>query len=787
MNRITCASGARMLTQSRKRRRVSASRRLSVRSRASRAATRCVADLRTLFPVPVSPLLAALTTSISLCPRQLWSRYLAEQVEAARALPPSSSAVHRANAVFERALATMHKMPRIWEHYLNFLTNQKLITHTRRTFDRALRALPITLHERIWSLYLPFARQNGVPTQTTLRVYRRYLKLEPAHAEEFVELLKQRGHWNEAATRLASIVGDDSFVSLAGKTKHQLWLELCELVTEHPSEVQSLPVERIIRGGIRKFSSEVGRLWNALADFFIRQGQFERARDMYDEALASVVTVRDFSMVFDALTQFEESMLSAKMEQQQQQQQQADDSASKTGEPERFLLEDDGDDIDLRLARLEKLTEQRPELLSNVKLRQNPHNVFEWLRRIHLFDSDPKRQIVTYTEAVKTVDPHKATGRLPDLWTNFAKLYENHGDLSNAQNVFQRASTSKFRRSGDLATIYLEWAEMLLRHKKNDEAQQLLRRATSPPKRSRDDNGNELDEPNALLHKNVRLWHLLCDLEESLGSLESAKSVYERALDLKVATPQTVLNYASLMRERSYHEEAFRIYERGVDAFGFPHAKEIWQAYLRHFVERYGGKKLERARDLFEQAIATAPATEKKQFFLGLAKLEEDYGLAKRAMNAYGRAASSVPSDQVMEVIRLYVSKATDFFGVSKVRQVYEQFIQWPQISNEQCKALCLDYAELERKLGEIDRARALFSYASQFANPQDDPQFWDTWRSFEIEHGNESTFREMLRIKRSVAAAFSKIHFNASTVTVPAEEMQPKHHQQQQQHASPA
>jgi len=29
--------------------------------------------------------------------------------------------------------------------------------------------------------------------------------------------------------------------------------------------------------------------------------------------------------------------------------------------------------------------------------------------------------------------------------------------------------------------------------------------------------------------------------------------------------------------------------------------KELWVAYLSKFVERYGGSKLERARDLFEQ------------------------------------------------------------------------------------------------------------------------------------------------------------------------------------------
>jgi len=42
-------------------------------------------------------------------------------------------------------------------------------------------------------------------------------------------------------------------------------------------------------------------LWTALADFHIRRGAFEVARDVYEEGLAAVATVRDFGLIFDAL------------------------------------------------------------------------------------------------------------------------------------------------------------------------------------------------------------------------------------------------------------------------------------------------------------------------------------------------------------------------------------------------------------------------------------------------------------------------------------------------------
>jgi hypothetical protein len=46
-----------------------------------------------------------------------------------------------------------------------------------------------------------------------------------------------QGRWGEAARKLADVLDDDTFRSLEGKSKHQLWLELCDIITKHPKEV----------------------------------------------------------------------------------------------------------------------------------------------------------------------------------------------------------------------------------------------------------------------------------------------------------------------------------------------------------------------------------------------------------------------------------------------------------------------------------------------------------------------------------------------------------------------
>ena len=690
---------------------------------------------------------------------KLWRAYLSDLLSSSSAI--GSDVVVRA---FERSLVSgMNKMPRIWLEYLFFLRTdagtRADVTATRRCFDRALRSLPAAQHERIWAVYLEWvndddkkkSNQVGVPTETGVRVYRRYLKLNPSHGEEYIAYLIRRGRHGEAATVLASLVRSPNFSSLLGKTKHQLWLELCDLVTQHPDAITSasLNVDAILRSGINKFKSEVGRLWTSLADYYIRKGMFEVARDTYTEGLGAVMTVRDFSLVYDAFARFEETMIAAKMEEAEQLEEEEGGEASK----EALDL-----DLDLRLCRLDKLMESRPELLNAVVLRQNPNNVQEWLKRVKIFrDQEDLAQCVqTFLEAVKAVDPPlAANGKYGSLWVGFAKFYEQTPQvksLEDARSVFRKATTSSSNggkmmkmKTEDLASVWCEWAEMEVRHRCYREALEVMRLATSK------------DSP---CRRSQRAWMLLGDLTESLGSLQEVKAAYGEMLDLKIATPQVVLNFAKILEEKGQFEEAFKAYERGCSAFRFPHSQPIWKAYLAAFVARYKGTKVERSRELFRQAIE-ASGSKSATLYLQYASFEESYGLSKNVMTILASGASHVPQEEKMGVYSQYLKKASDFYGVAKVRSIYQQAIEEEPpvgLDDEGVKTMCLRYAGLEKKLGEIDRARAIIRHGSQLANPkQPNCGYWDEWRKFEEQHGNEETFREMLRCKRSVAIYFSE------------------------------
>lgn len=164
---------------------------------------------------------------------------------------------------------------------------------------------------------------------------------------------------------------------------------------------------------------------------------------------------------------------------------------------------------------------------------------------------------------------------------------------------------------------------------------------------------------------------------------------------------------AAARRSHSSRRGCAQVYEKGVALFPFPHVREIWLAYVTKFVQRYGGTKLERARDLFEQVVGQCPPDQAKLFYIQYAALEEQYGLVRRAMAVLDRATQAVAEADRMEMYLLYVKKAEEYYGVTKTRPIYERAIE--SLPDVQARDMCVRFAEMERRLGEIDRARALY------------------------------------------------------------------------------
>ncbi|RKP12695.1 hypothetical protein BJ684DRAFT_20781, partial [Piptocephalis cylindrospora] len=625
---------------------------------------------------------------------KLWKAYLDRRRSSLQHLPYllNQDAHQSLNHAYERALLTLHKAPRLWTDYLSFLSLQPRITQVRQAFDRALRALPLTQHPRIWDLYLPWAKDRAGGL-TAIHVQRRYLRLHPHTAEDLVDLLLQEHRWSDVITELHRLIHDPTFRSAQGRAPHQLWILLCQLISEHPNRLPPhLNAEVILRSGASAFPDQAGRLWCALAQYWVRLGFLDRARDTYEEGISHVTTVRDFTLIFDAYAAFEESILSSYMEHLQDNQ------------------SDEDVGVDWRMARFSRLLDRRPFLVSDVRLRKNPHDATEWLSRVNLHPEDAhSAREAEFTNAIQTIQPKKASGPLSDLYVAWMRHLEHLDRLDEARDVMRSAVNVSYRSVKELADVWCEWAEMEVRQGQVPNAIALLAEATSAPRQA-----------PSIDYKDDRLPPPQTPLQESNGTVESTKAIYERILHLRIATPQILINYAQFLQDASYYEDSFRVYEKGVDLFPYPVAFEIWNIYLSKFIHRYAGNKIDRARDLFEQALTKCPAKYVKSLYRLYGKMEEDHGLGRHALRIYDRATRAVDPDDRLEMYKYYIAKAATAFGLASTREIHEDAIS--RLPDAQAKDMSLSYADLEIRLGEIDRARAIYAHASQLCDPRTVP-----------------------------------------------------------------
>jgi len=579
------------------------------------------------------------------------------------------------------------------------------------------------------------------------------MQIHPEDVEDFIELLIENGRYTEAVQKYMEILNNPKFRSKNGKGHYQLWSEMVELLVDHAKEVETgdevgIDVEKIVRSGIDRFADQRGKLWSGLATYWITRGSFERARDIYEEGITTVMTVRDFTLIFDSYVEFEEAITGQLME----------EAAVRS---EKGIVDENADfDLDIRMMRFEQLMDRRPFLINDVLLRQNPNNVPEWNVRIGLWGDNKQEVVKTYTDAIAAVQPKKAIGKFHELWANYAKFYENGKDLRNARVIMEKAVKVPYKSVAELADMWIEWAQMELRNDNFEEALKIMAKSVQAPKRSTVDYFDETLSPQQRVHKSWKLWSFYLDLVESVSSLEETKKVYERVFELRIATPQTIANYAALLEEHNYFEESFKIYERGLDLFSYPVAFEIWNLYLPKAIDRKIG--IERLRDLFEQAVEDIPPKFAKDIYLYYGNLEEERGLARHAMRIYERATRAVSDEDRADMFNLYITKSASNFGLPSTRPIYERAIA--ALPDKDARDMCLKFADMEKRLGEIDRARAIYGHASQFCDPRTSPAFWTKWEQFEVQHGNEDTFKEMLRIKRSVQAQYNTdVNFIAS------------------------
>ena len=138
-------------------------------------------------------------------------------------------------------------MPRIWLDYAEFAGSCQLVTKTRNIYDQALQALPVTQHKLIWSSYIKWALSlsetdddGPVFCETTLHVYKRYIKFNDKAREDLISFLLNVGKIEEALPVYEDIIELEVFHAKSGKTMSTFEFEMCEFMSRFPDKCYKL-------------------------------------------------------------------------------------------------------------------------------------------------------------------------------------------------------------------------------------------------------------------------------------------------------------------------------------------------------------------------------------------------------------------------------------------------------------------------------------------------------------------------------------------------------------------
>ncbi|KAL7066781.1 hypothetical protein ACR3K2_27920 [Cryptosporidium serpentis] len=552
-----------------------------------------------------------------------------------------------------------------------------------------------------------------------------------------------------------------------------------------------------------KYELCAGDIWYSLCEYYMKKGDWCRVYDIYMEGIENISTIYDLSTLYDSMLMFYQCYIKTLIDRSII----TSDSVSLNIEYNIYKLE--------KLIEQYPFTLQRVKLKNNIN---NIAKWIQYIdiHIDHVKDRQhPSLQVVmSFEEALLKIDHKSVKNRnMCILWIYYAlymvSLYDNMNNwveltkeqdkeyaenlLELATEIFQRAIQDNYIK--DHTIIWTEWIEMELRFKRFDKALELSRKCLEITRQQKESNTNS----------NLKIWQLNFDLELNFGTLETAKSTFEEIFKNGILTTGIVMSYAKYLFSNQYFEESFRIYERAIAIIPWPYIKHVWIVYLNKFVQHYTNKRIDRTRDIFESCIISLLEWRKNSkemkkrdeyskyetdlndpkvlsnksindeiltgnecddttylIFIMYAQFEEEYGRIKRMFDVYKRSSEALQyTEKLQKMIFLnWIYRACRYLGPFYARTIFEQAIQVLEKSDELLE-ICLNYAIFEIKAGEIDRGRHLFIYGSDFAINQGNKtslysDFWKEWSEFELEYGNEDTYKEMIRIKRNIFLKYS-------------------------------
>ncbi|GAM88469.1 hypothetical protein ANO11243_065020 [Dothideomycetidae sp. 11243] len=323
----------------------------------------------------------------------------------------------------------------------------------------------------------------------------------------------------------------------------------------------------------------------------------------------------------------------------------------------------------------------------------------------------------------------------PRNWLKWTRFEEENGTSDLVRDVFGMAIETLGDDFID-EKVFIAYSRFEARLKEYERARAIYKYALDRMPRSK----------SAILHKHYTTF------EKQFGDATGVEDVvmskrrvrYEEQVKESPRDYDAWFDYARLEEASGDPARTREVYERAIAQVPPTQEKRHWRRYVYLWLfyaiwEETENGSVERARQVYDECLKLIPH---KRFtfakiWLAAARFEIRQGQSTAARKMLGRALGLCPKDKLF---RGYVELELKLFEFGRCRTLYSKHIEHNP-SNGQA---WIRFAELERGLDDVERARAIFELAVDQPSLDMPELVWKAYIDFEEEEAEYARTRDL-------------------------------------------
>ena len=353
----------------------------------------------------------------------------------------------------------------------------------------------------------------------------------------------------------------------------------------------------------------------------------------------------------------------------------------------------------------------------------------------------------------------------PRNWLKWARFEEENGTSDLVREVFGTAIETLGTDFMD-EKIFIAYARFEAKLKEYERARSIYKFALDQLPRSK----------ATILHKAYTTF------EKQFGNREGVEDVilskrrvqYEEQVKANPKSYDAWIDYARLEETGGDPRRIRDVYERAIAQLPPSQEKRHWRRYIYLWIfyalyEEMDNRDTERAGQIYTECLRLIP--HKKFTFAKIWLMKAQFEIRQSQITAarktLGQAIGMCPKDKLFKG---YIDFEIKLFEFVRCRTLYEKQIEW----NPSNSSAWIKFAELERGLDDLDRARAIFELAVNQASLDMPELLWKAYIDFEEEEGEyertRALYERLLEKTDHVKVWISYAHFELG-VPDPSEE----------------